>query len=109
MVAQKGRLPAELWPQCGQWCKCWFLFHGEKLGKGSKVGERLRCTGHSVLAWRFVLGHRGGGGHSCILRLSLHRAARLSVGSMCVSKDGASGLIKGFQLGPDRTSWKILE
>ena len=85
------------------------LPHVEKLGKCPKVGERLRCTGHSVLAWRFVSGHRGGGGHSCILNLSLHRAGRLGVSSVCASKDGASELVKGFQLGPDRTSWKILE
>ena len=64
---------------------------------------------HRVLAWRFVPGDRGGGGDSCILRLSLHRAGRLGMSSMSASNDGASELLEGFQLGPHRTSLKILE
>ena len=62
-----------------------------------------------MLAWRFVPGDRGGGGDSCILRLSLHRAGRLGMSSVPASNDGASELLKGFQLEPDRTSLNILE
>ena len=74
-----------------------------------KMEERQRCTGHSVLTWIFAQGDRGGGGVSCILRLSLHRAGRFGTTSVSASNDGASELLEGFQLGPHRTSLKILE
>lgn len=65
-------------------------------------GEVYRTQG--VLAWRSVPGERGGG-DSCILRLSLHRADRLGMASVSASNDGALELLKVFQLGPDRTSY----